>query len=169
MRVFDHGALDMESAITKEYDFVSRIGMAKIRRRASQNFSLWPWLTLWQGNVCESSLLLKHSFGQQQGAVELNDAHKHENLIFSITEVFLHTFYEKFYVKFDLHKHIKSVLYNEIRNGHEATMTIMHDEIASQLLTSNIVDTASSICYIAQYQTLNLAKLAHDVSDKSRM
>ena len=56
------------------------------------------------------------------------------------------------YVYPNLYEDIEYVLDGHFRNRHKTAVAIVHDKIASKLLTCKVIDATSSICDISENQ-----------------
>ena len=78
------------------------------------------------------------------------------------------------YVDANFHKNIQNILYRHLRNGHQATMTIVHYEITTKLATSKIIDAACAVSYITKdkafyFAALVAAECLNQICNQSRM
>ncbi len=52
------------------------------------------------------------------------------------------------YVDANFYENIQNILYRHLRNGHQATVTIVHDKITTKLTTGKIIYAASTVSHI---------------------
>ena len=162
-----HCTLYVESTIAKEKDCVTFFCLSKIRTCTSKHLTFRSWLALGKHHISKPSLLLKHSFCQEQGLVELNNTHQNENLI--LFKIVSYSFHKHLNVKFDFYKYIKSVLDDHVWDCNQARVAVMHDKITAKLFACYVVYTARSVSHIAQYETFNLTELVDDISNQGRV
>jgi len=123
----------VKTPIADENNDITWLRLSQIWRSATQHLALRPRLALWQTYILESSLLLQHRFGQQQGTIELNNSQKNQWFILVFTKVLLNALNAHVDIKLDLDEHIEHVLYRHRLDRHEAAVPIVHDEVAAQL------------------------------------
>lgn len=165
MRVANHGALDVESAISDEDDDVAWACVSgEVRRRATEHFSLGPGLALRQLHFGEAPLLLEHHFRQEQGRVELNNSHQEDRLVLVVlAKVLVDALDKEINVKLDLDEDVERVLDHQIGNGNQAAVSVVHDEVTFQLFAGNVVDAAGAVRHISQDKALDCTELAYYV------
>ena len=82
-----------------------------------------------------------------------------------ITKVGDDRLHEQVNIKLDFDEDIKRVWNDQVRNGDEAAVAVVDDEVTIQLLARKIIDTACTVGDIAENQTLDISKLGNYVGD----
>jgi hypothetical protein len=72
-----------------------------------------------------------------------------------------------FNVNIDLDENVEGIPDRQVLYGHQATVTIVHNEITFQSLRSQVIDAASPIGHVSQDQAIYVSKFTNDICNQS--